>query len=64
MLTILSSLWIEFEYVMSISKQLNPLVKSAREAAPKRNFKQSVELTLVLKDIDVKKGFNFMKKLA
>jgi large subunit ribosomal protein L1 len=59
MLTILSSLWREFEYVMSISKQLNPLVKSAREAAPKRNFKQSVELTLVLKDIDVKKGFNF-----
>ncbi|MFL6340316.1 MAG: 50S ribosomal protein L1 [Nitrososphaeraceae archaeon] len=44
---------------MPISKQLNLLVKSAREAAPKRNFKQSVELTLVLKDIDVKKGFNF-----
>ena len=44
---------------MPISKQLNLLVKSAREAAPKRNFKQSVELTLILKDIDVKKGFNF-----
>jgi large subunit ribosomal protein L1 len=44
---------------MSISKQLSSLVKNAREAAPKRNFKQSVELTLVLKDIDVKKGFNF-----
>src|ERR671935_321090 len=44
---------------MSMSKQLRSLVKTAREAAPKRNFKQSVELTLILKDIDVKKGFNF-----
>jgi len=44
---------------MPFNKQLNLLVKSAKEAAPKRNFKQSVELTLVLKDIDVKKGFNF-----
>src|SRR5918911_3441145 len=44
---------------MSINKQLISLMKTAREAAPKRNFRQSVELTLVLKDIDVKKGFNF-----
>lgn len=38
--------------------QLKELVKKAREATPKRNFAQSAELTLVLKDIDVKKGFN------
>ena len=44
---------------MSISKQLNSLIRSAREAAPKRNFKQSFELTITLKDIDVKKGFSF-----
>jgi large subunit ribosomal protein L1 len=33
-------------------------VKKAREATPKRNFAQSAEITLVLKDIDVKKGFS------
>lgn len=38
--------------------QLTELVKKAREATPKRNFAQSAELTLVLKDIDVKKGFS------
>lgn len=38
--------------------QLKELVKRAREGAGKRNFNQSAELTLVLKDIDVKKGFN------
>jgi large subunit ribosomal protein L1 len=38
--------------------QLKELVKIAREGAGKRNFNQSAELTLVLKDIDVKKGFN------
>lgn len=38
--------------------QLKELVKMAREGASKRNFNQSAELTLVLKDIDVKKGFN------
>jgi large subunit ribosomal protein L1 len=38
--------------------QLNALVKRARETAPKRKFTQSAELTLVLKDIDVKKGFS------
>ena len=38
--------------------QLKELVKRAREATPKRNFAQSAELTLVLKDIDVKKGFS------
>ncbi len=38
--------------------QMKELVKKAREAAPKRNFAQSAEITLVLKDIDVKKGFS------
>ena len=38
--------------------QLKELVKMAREGAGKRNFNQSAELTLVLKDIDVKKGFS------
>lgn len=38
--------------------QLKELVKRAREGAGKRNFSQTAELTLVLKDIDVKKGFN------
>ena len=38
--------------------QLKELVKKAREATPKRNFAQSAEITLVLKDIDVKKGFS------
>ena len=38
--------------------QLNALIKRARETTPKRKFTQSAELTLVLKDIDVKKGFS------
>lgn len=38
--------------------QLKELLKKAREATPKRNFAQSAEITLVLKDIDVKKGFS------
>ena len=38
--------------------QLKELVKKAREATPKRNFAQSAEITLVIKDIDVKKGFS------
>jgi large subunit ribosomal protein L1 len=37
---------------------LSALVKKARDEAPKRNFTQSAELTIVLKDIDVKKGFS------
>lgn len=38
--------------------QLKELVRIAREGAGKRNFSQSAELTLVLRDIDVKKGFS------
>jgi large subunit ribosomal protein L1 len=37
--------------------QLVNLVKLARQESSKRNFSQSVEMTLVLKDIDMKKGF-------
>lgn len=44
--------------LMFNNDQLTELVKKAREATPKRNFAQSAELTLVLKDIDVKKGFS------
>ncbi len=43
---------------MVTNAQVGVLVKKAREAATKRKFSQSAELTLVLKDIDVKKGFN------
>lgn len=43
---------------MVSDSQLKELVKVAREGAGKRNFNQSAELTLVLKDIDVKKGFS------
>lgn len=42
---------------MIMNSELGELVKRAREGATKRNFSQSVELTLVLKDIDVKRGF-------
>lgn len=44
--------------------KLEELVSKARESAPKRNFTQSVELTLVLKDIDVKKGFSLNEIVA
>lgn len=44
--------------LMFNNDQLKELVKKAREATPKRNFAQSAELTLVLRDIDVKKGFS------
>lgn len=43
---------------MVSDSQVKELVKRAREGAGKRNFNQSAELTLVLRDIDVKKGFN------
>jgi large subunit ribosomal protein L1 len=44
--------------------QIAELVKRAREGSAKRNFTQSAELTLVLKDIDVKKGFNLNEVVA
>jgi large subunit ribosomal protein L1 len=43
---------------MVMEAQLKDLVKQAREEADQRKFNQSVDLTLVLKDIDVKKGFS------
>jgi large subunit ribosomal protein L1 len=43
---------------MVSDSDLRLLVKQAREAATTRKFSQSVELTLVLKDIEVKKGFS------
>jgi large subunit ribosomal protein L1 len=43
---------------MVSDSDLRLIVKQAREAATTRKFSQSVELTLVLKDIDVKKGFS------
>ncbi len=38
--------------------QLKGMIKNARDGFEKRNFTQSAELTLILKDIDVKKGFS------
>jgi len=38
--------------------QLKNIIKNARDGIIKRNFNQSAELTLILKDIDVKKGFS------
>jgi large subunit ribosomal protein L1 len=43
---------------MLSDSQLKPLITTARMSSPKRKFQQSVELTLVLKDIEVKKGFS------
>lgn len=51
-------------YKMVNDRELKELVKVAREGAGKRNFNQSAELTLVLKDIDVKKGFNLNEVVA
>lgn len=39
-------------------RHLRDLIKQARGGSNKRNFTQSAELTLILKDIDVKKGFS------
>jgi large subunit ribosomal protein L1 len=46
------------------NSQILELVKKAREDATKRNFTQSAELTLVLKDIDIKKGFSLNEVVA
>ena len=39
------------------ANELLDMIKKARELAEKKNFNQSVELIITLKDIDVKKGF-------
>ena len=49
---------------MVSNNQILELVKKARESSTKRKFSQSAELTLVLKDIDVKKGFNLNEVVA
>src|SRR5689334_706192 len=49
---------------MLSDSQLKSLIRSARENAANRKFQQSVELTLVLKDIEVKKGFNLNEVVA
>ena len=38
--------------------QLKKMIKNARDGIQKRNFTQSAEISLMLKDIDVKKGFS------
>src|ERR671930_1698767 len=49
---------------MVTNTQIAELVKRARESSAKRNFTQAAELTIVLKDIDVKKGFNLNEVVA
>src|SRR5687768_2812763 len=49
---------------MVTNTQIAELVKRAREEKTERKFTQSAELTIVLKDIDVKKGFNLNEVVA
>ena len=44
-------------FVMITEVQLAEVIKKAKEETKKRKFKQSVELIINFKDIDVKKGF-------
>ncbi|HYJ03351.1 MAG TPA: 50S ribosomal protein L1 [Nitrososphaeraceae archaeon] len=44
---------------MTSDVEIKDLIEHARKDYKKRNFDQSVDLTIVLKDIDVKKGFSF-----
>ncbi|HZB64430.1 MAG TPA: 50S ribosomal protein L1 [Nitrososphaeraceae archaeon] len=44
---------------MTSDVELKDLIEHARKDYKKRNFDQSVDLTIILKDIDVKKGFSF-----
>ncbi len=39
------------------TNEITDIIKKARERAQEKKFAQSVELTITLKDIDVKKGF-------
>ena len=43
---------------MVTESQLTDMIKDAKTGEKKRNFKQSLELIMVFKDIDVKKGFS------
>ena len=44
---------------MTSDAELKVLIEHARRDYKKRNFAQSLDLTIILKDIDVKKGFSF-----
>lgn len=44
---------------MTSEVELRQLLNNARKNYQKHNFDQSVDLTIILKDIDVKKGFSF-----
>ena len=44
-------------FVMITETQLAEVIKKAKEETKKRKFKQSIELIINFKDIDVKKGF-------
>ncbi len=44
-------------FVMITEAQLAEMVKEAKDATKQRKFKQSIELIINFKDIDVKKGF-------
>ena len=44
-------------FVMITDAQLTEMVQSAKTSTKERKFKQSVELIITFKDIDVKKGF-------
>ena len=44
---------------MVTDTELSQMIKQAKETDKERKFKQSLELVLVFKDIDVKKGFSF-----
>jgi len=41
--------------------QLKGIIRHARAESTKRRFTQSVELTVILKDIDIKRGFNLLE---
>ncbi len=48
-----------YTFTMTNDVELKDLIEHARRDYQKRNFDQSVDLTVTLKDIDVKKGFSF-----
>jgi large subunit ribosomal protein L1 len=45
-------------------RHLRELIKQARDSLDKRGFTQSAELTLILKDIDVKRGFSLNEVIS
>jgi large subunit ribosomal protein L1 len=44
-------------FVMITEPQLEEMIKAAKDEAKERKFKQSFEIIITFKDIDVKKGF-------